>query len=203
MGSLTPLDESMPKENINMTDTEDKESYDLIALDHPRSKYTPQQKLHVVSVYMLTGNLKKAADNAGINYEVVKDWKTRSSWWEDALAAVRKNKQDELDAHITDILDCCVSEITDRLVNGDEVITKIGTRERKQISARDAAWIAGVLFDKRALIRGDPTSRSERSSKEDDLNQLLKKFEDLSKKMQEKTIEGEVIKDAKEVGTET
>ena len=83
------------------------------------------------------------------------------------------------------------SEILDRLENGD--IKPMKGKDGIQyvshpVTARDAAQVASLMADKRALMRGDPTSRVEKTST-DRLVELAKEFEKFASA---KTIEGEV-----------
>jgi hypothetical protein len=156
---------------------------DLTYLYSPKSKYSAEQKLSVVAIYALTGNLEQCHKQTGINYATIKDWHTRSTWWEEAMLNVRKHMQDELDGKLTGVINRATDEIVDRLDNGDEVLDKNGNTRRKKLSARDLTMVLAILFDKRALIRGDPTTRTEKVSSEETLNKMLSKFEDLAKKM--------------------
>jgi len=161
---------------------------DLTYLYNPHSKYTAEQKLNVVTLYALTGNLETCAKHTGINYQTIKDWHTRGVWWEEALLNVRKHMQDQLDAELTGIISKATAEILDRLENGDEVLDKNGKPRRKKLSSRDLTMVLAILFDKRALIRGDPTSRTEKVTSEATLDKMITKFEDLARKMGDKVI---------------
>jgi hypothetical protein len=96
--------------------------------------------------------------------------------------------QDQLDAELTGIISKATSEIVDRLENGDEVLDKNGNTRRKKLSSRDLTMVLAILFDKRALIRGDPTSRTEKITSEATLDKMITKFEDLARKMGDKVI---------------
>jgi hypothetical protein len=78
--------------------------------------------------------------------------------WVDILDQAKRERQAELDAKFTKIIHKATDEIMDRLDNGDEVLTKNGEIRRKRIAGREAAWIVGVITDKRAVIRGLPTN---------------------------------------------
>ena len=77
--------------------------------------------------------------------------------------------------------------IEDKLENGDPIVFQGELMtDKKPVSAKDAAWIYGVLFDKQRLNRNEPTSISNNVSS-DELNKLKAQFEQLSGK----TIPGE------------
>ena len=54
------------------------------------------------------------------------------------------------------------AEILDRVRNGDVVVTKDGAKVRKPLSGKDLVHVHAIVHDKRAMIRGEPTSRTEK-----------------------------------------
>ena len=78
-------------------------------------------------------------------------------------------------------IDKDLKEMEDRLTNGD--LNAKG--EKVPVSAVQLASIFGTLYDKRALIRGEPTSRVERVSVDQQLNKLHKRFEEIGKSASE------------------
>ena len=76
--------------------------------------------------------------------------------------------------------------LKDRLRNSDAHIGKSGEIIRKPIGGRDIAVITGVLFDKRALLRHQPTSISGKVDTEkqlEELGRILEKGVDTSKEV--------------------
>ena len=162
----------------------DKEEWDLVALNHPQAHYTAEQKISAVTYYAITGSIYKSSQYTAIPEGTISKWKNESPWWPEALAQVRKRKQDELDSVLTGIIDDATKEVVDRIANGDEVVDKNGEIHRKKISGRDLATILAILFDKRALLRGDPTSRTEKVTSEALLEKLKSEMEEFAKKLQ-------------------
>ena len=150
---------------------------------------------------MTAGNSKQASKllyswGLEIPDSTIRWWATQASWWPELMKVLRKEKDEELDAMQTEIIHKAGEELVDRLTKGDEVITKDGDVVHKAVSARDLAIIHGTLYDKRALKRGDPTSKVERSDS-DALAQLAEQFSNFAKKMEEsgnlaKPINGDV-----------
>jgi hypothetical protein len=167
---------------------------DIEGLDHPLSKHSPDVKINAVTTFILTGSLLKAATFSGVPYALVRSWSSKSDWWKQSIDKIRKQKNDELDARITITIDKTMNEISDRLENGDVVLRPTGELVRKPLSGKELTTMLGILYDKRALMRGDPTSRSVASNPSNILNDLKKSFEDLAagiqKKEQEKLING-------------
>lgn len=134
------------------------------------------EKLRAAMAYLITGNSIDAGKVSGIPDRTIREW-TEEPWWADLIAEARKAKNDELDAAFTVIMDLAVGEVKDRMVNGDEIVQKDGTKTRKKVSARDATLVAAVLTDKRAILRGEPTRISKSISEKDRLGQLATELE--------------------------
>ena len=155
--------------------------WDMSELYSSRSCYTAQQKLQAVTAYVMTGTVRGSARITGLTPQLISEWKNKSSWWPDAYAAVKVQKQEEMDGIMTSIIHFAGEEVVDRLLNGDEVITKDGDLIRKKMSGKDTAWTLAIVSDKRALLRGDPTSRTEKIDQNKLIEALKQSFEDMGK----------------------
>jgi hypothetical protein len=164
-----------PKQDCSEPNNE----FDLSELYSSRAKYTAQQKLEAVTAYVMTGTISGASRLTGLSTQLMSEWKNRATWWPDAYAAVKVQKQEEMDGVMTSIIHLAAEEVVDRLLNGDEVITKDGDLMRKKMSGKDIGWIMAVTHDKRALLRGDPTSRTEKVDTAKMLDALTKRFEEM------------------------
>jgi len=176
------------------------ESYleiDLKDLYAPNSKYSPEQKIAAASAYLITGTSRQAQKYCGVRADIIRDWKTRSSWWPSVFAECKKKKQDELDAQFSQTVHIAMGQLNDRIINGDEKIGRDGSVIRLGIGGKDLATIVGILYDKRALLRGDPTSRVENNKGKDAMALLQNKFEDIARQLESKTVDAthEVIKE--------
>ena len=170
--------------------------FDIDGIDDSRSKYTRQQKIQAVAYFAATGDLYKAAKYSGVRHNTLKGWKATASWWPEALYRAQQHKNHILDAQYTRILAEAQKQLLDRVTHGE---FKIVNRKLEQVpmSGRDLAYTSKLLYENRALMRGDATSRVERISENDRLVRLQEKFETIGRQMQAKTIEGEVVKDDK------
>ena len=146
-------------------------------MSHTKVQYPIDTVVELATRYVSSGNLRKSARESGVSEETASDW-SRTQWFADVLGCVRFEHQKKLDSKITSLLDRAVSELEDRLTNGD-INEKTG--ERVPVRAAQVASILGTLYDKRALIRGEPTSRVERTSVDQRLNKLHKRFEEIGK----------------------
>lgn len=149
----------------------------------PRAKVAPELKIQAAFCFMMTGTVKGTSDLTGLDHRLISEWKNKSQWWDTVLAAVKKEKQDELDAKFTEAIHIAVDELKDRLDNGDEVVVKSGDQSeivKKAVGARDVAGILKTLYDSRSMLRGDPTSITRKETSEDIMVKLRKEFEQIA-----------------------
>ena len=72
--------------------------------------------------------------------------------------------------------------VLDRFDNGEvHFDRKTGTTHRVPVRVKDIAYMTSVLFDKRQIIRGEPTTRTETISKDQKLQELKETFENLAR----------------------
>lgn len=143
-------------------------------------KYTDDQKLHAVVVWLLTRNMNMVSAETGIPLDSLKHYKYRTDWWPRVEQAVKVLKNEEMDRKLSDVVDYAMDEIFDRLENGEEVVLKDGTKVRKKVGAKDLMTILGISYDKRALLRGDPTARIEKKDNVDQINKLAEQFQKIA-----------------------
>ncbi len=132
----------------------------LDRLTDPRSssQYTDVQRREVLSHYAVLGNVLRVSEITGIPDSTISTWKSKSTWWVAELERIREQKQDEIDANLSRIIQKSTEALETRIEQGDEVITKDGETRLKAITGRDLATITGIIFDKRQIMRNLPTS---------------------------------------------
>jgi len=132
----------------------------------PNSWFTEEKRIEVVTAYAVYGNAKRVEEITGVSSNTIRQWK-HSDWWEEVIQRVRIEKDDELDAKFSNIIDKTLERIADSVENGDYIYdTKRGQLVRRPIYAKEGAEILSKIVDKRQLLRGLPTKRIENSSKE-------------------------------------
>lgn len=166
--------------------------------DHPglyegTTKYTPADKLAALTAYLITGSFEKASTHCAVPAQTIKSWKNKSEWWPALSAEIKKEKNDELEGMLTGILHKGLEDVIDRLEKGDTYYdARRGETYILPPKTKDVATVVAMLFDKRALMRGDPTRRVESVSTDQRLSKLKEQFEKFSNATE---VEGEVVKE--------
>lgn len=163
------------------------EMYYLIAEHH--SLYSVDDRIKAAMLYASEGNLAAVARQMEIKYDTIRMWKD-TPWWPLAVNECRDKKQDELDAMLSKVIYDAVNEISDRVQKGDFISKKDGTVGRLPMKGRELASTLGMLYDKRALIRGQATQHTVSVSHKDTVKNLTDKFEEFAMKLKGKEIEG-------------
>ena len=158
---------------------------------HHNHLWQPEEKrIEVATLWAVLRNIAEVSRISGIDVYVIRKWK-EEPWFQNVVSRVIKDKNDVLDQKLTGVIESCATMIQERLAQGD---TKVNYKTNEvftaPLDARGLALVMGILFDKRQLIRGEATSRTETVSFDKRLENLKETFERFSKAAQ---IEGEVI----------
>jgi hypothetical protein len=139
-------------------------------------RHDMQAKIDAAIAYIVTADSEAASKLCNVPGRTIREW-MHSEWWGDVLEEAKLIKQKELDSTFTRIIHQATDQLIDRIEKGDVSIDKAGNRQYVPVKAKDLAWIAAIITDKRALARGQPTSRSERKvSVEEQLNKITTTF---------------------------
>lgn len=142
-------------------------------------KYDVKTRIEACTRFAMEGNLQRVSDKTGIPSTTLVYWQ-QGPWWHDMLRHIRTEKSHELDARLSRIIDNATEKVLERLEYGDAVVVaKTGELVYKPVSARDAMLTAAVGFDKRQLLRMQPTSI--KSTGLDVLSQLATQLVDLKR----------------------
>ena len=134
------------------------------------SQYTDEDRRNAAMHYAIYGNQTKVSEMIGIPQTTISLWRNHTDWWDDLVAQIRNEKQDEHIAKYTGLVDKALAQCESTL---------------DKASPKDAAIIAATFTDKARLLLNQPTSSSGKSS---DMSALAKQFEDLSRKWDEKQV---------------
>ena len=104
------------------------------------------------------------------------------------VSRIRDEKKDEIDGKLSGIIEQAFDVVKDRLANGETVFVGKDAQERKKpVTARDATWIGAVSFDKRQIMRNQPTAITSNSTTET-LRKLAEEFTTISNEIKAKTV---------------
>lgn len=135
-----------------------------------------KSRVTAVTAYLATGSNTEAAAVIGASEGTIRNWR-KAQWWNEIAFEIKQRKNDELDAKLSKIIDKVADTIEDRLENGEaHYDTRNGTIVRVPVKMKDAAVVGAIGFDKRQLLRGDVTSRTETVSTDQRLQSLAEQF---------------------------
>lgn len=176
-----------------------KTNMDLFLADKARLRrkpgwYPEEKKIEVATLFAAgVTNSTELERLTGVKSTSIREWRT-NDWWVELLERIHMAHDQETVSQFTQIVDKSLEVIQDRLQNGDYIYDKrTGEVIRKPVSMRDAASVNSSIVDKRQLLRGKPTSRSESVGTQERLDKLAQEFKKFS---ESKTIEGEVVRDS-------
>ena len=125
----------------------------------------------------------------GVSADTIRHWRMED-WFKELIEELRREDDVQVDAKLTTIVSKSLDTLVDRLEQGDFMYDpKDGEFRRKPLNARDVVKVADIMFDKRNLLRGKPTSIS---GKEQVSDRLLKLAEEFAKFAKARTIEAVV-----------
>ena len=158
---------------------------------HEGGHWSEKKKLEACTLWCAGMGLTQLAIEINVPLATIKLWRA-SKWWEELSRDIRSDESQKMDAQLTKILDKSLTEIMDRLEQGEYVYDqKTGKIKRAPVKLRDATVAFNSLMDKRQLIRKEPTKITEQSNTATQLANLAKQFEQFvtGKPKEEKLVE--------------
>lgn len=153
--------------------------------------YPPAKKVEACTAWWATGSFERAERMTGVPRSTIKGWHDKAEWWQVLTQEIRKEHNEEMEAKLTGLQFQALEEIENRLAEGDHVyVARDDKLVRKPIGGKDLSVIYNFLFEKRALLRGDPTAKIEKVTTDQRLSKLQQEFKKFSKA---KTIKGERV----------
>jgi hypothetical protein len=141
-----------------------------------RDHYSEKEKINACCVFTVCGNSRRTAELTKIPEATIRSWKT-TVWWNEVTARIYTEQDEELSGKLTKLVDNAVDQLNDRLTSGDYIYNpKQDKIIRKPINARDIASVTAMAVDKRQLLRGKATSRTESVSVDERMKDLAKQF---------------------------
>lgn len=151
---------------------------------HNNLWWPEEKRIEVATLWAVLRSVPKVSELTKVSQEVIRRWK-EEPWFHNVVQRVVKEKNDILDQKLTGVIENAAELIQERLVKGDiRVNYKTGQHYEVPMDARTLALMVGILFDKRQLLRGEATSRTETISFDRRLENLKETFERFSKATQ-------------------
>lgn len=149
-------------------------------------RWSPSQRLDLMKLYLMTGNLATACAATNIPYRTAYKWKI-SSWWKEHLAELKAQKDFEVSARLDKIINKSLIEVEDRLERGDYVYNpKSGKMERKPVNLNTAHRVAVDLMERQDILEGRKIQGESQEIAVDKFIQLAEKFAELARKTHDK-----------------
>lgn len=159
----------------------------------PKHNYSDQKRVQVVTSYLALGKAPMVEAVTGVPAQTIRVWKMQQ-WWKDLVREIQTSEDQELDGKLTRVIDKSIDVINDRLEKGDFILdSKTGSIKRVPVKMRDSHRVATDLLDKRNVLRGKPTSITERVSTEDVLRKLAAQFQEFTKFQKTRLIEPDQV----------
>jgi hypothetical protein len=135
-------------------------------LPHQPGHWNEKKQLEVVTTYLALGNLAESSRVCNVPLITIKKWNAQP-WWAELVSDIQSGEGQRADNKMSKTIDKALDLIMTRMEEGDYVYDqKTGRLVKVPLKARDLERVASGLFDKRQLIRKQPTS-----IKQSDLNQ--------------------------------
>ena len=156
-----------------------------------------EKRIEVASLYAAgVVSSRDLARLTGVPDTAIRTWRTQD-WWPELLEKIHSTADNDIVSKFTKIVDTSLEVIQDRLINGDHIYNKkTGEIHRKPVSMRDTAAVTNTIVDKRQLLRGKATSRTEKVSVDARLLKLAEEFKrfteakEITPEVKEITLEG-------------
>jgi hypothetical protein len=157
---------------------------------HELGHWSEKKKLEAVTTYLALGNLNETSKVINVPLPTLSKWK-QSAWWKELVDDIQSGDNQKADNKMSKVIDRALDIIVERLEQGDyQYDQKTGKLVKVPLKARDLERISSGLFDKRQLLRKQPTNiKADTLTQTDRLLQLAEQFAKFAgQKVEEKVI---------------
>ena len=146
--------------------------------DHHNPSWFPQQtKIDACTMYCVYGDVDEVSKLTKVPVKYIRQWK-EEPWWSEIQKKVFVEQNEKLGSRISSVLDKSLGEIEERLTNGDYLWdVRKSKLVRKPIDTKILSTLFNNLVNRRQLIRGEPTSITNKVGVDDRLKFLAEQFE--------------------------
>lgn len=142
--------------------------------------WSDAQKIEAVKTYLALGEVRLTANVLKIPEVTLHNWKSKE-WWKELERELRLQDDLQLSARLQKIISRSLSEVEDRLSNGDFLYDqKTGKFVRKPVSLKDAHKVAMDMVDKRDVLNNKMPVSQTLEAVEDKLDKLAAKFAEMA-----------------------
>lgn len=168
------------------------------------SKYTDEDRRGAVVLFASKGLMSNVSRNTGIPESTLCEWK-KSGWWDDVLAEVRSEINEQILAQNLEIATKAGELVLDSIENGDEKLVWDKNKgehviKRVKPSGKDAAVISGITQDKARVQLNLPTSITDNVSSREHIKELAAYFAEISRAAYEEKKINSIPGESQEVG---
>lgn len=127
-------------------------------LPNQPGQWSEKKQLEVVTTYLATGSNAETSRLCNVPVATINTWKT-TDWWSNLIKEIQGGEGQKQDNKMTKVIDKALDVLMDRIEGGDyQYDQKTGRIVKIPLKARDLERVASGLFDKRQLIRKQPTN---------------------------------------------
>ena len=146
--------------------------------DYHNPNWFPQQtKIDACTLYCVYGDVDEVSKLTKVPVKFIRQWK-EEPWWNEIQKKVFVEQNEKLGSRISSVLDKSLTEIEERLTNGDYLWdVRKSKLVRKPIDTKVLSNLFNNLVNRRQLIRGEPTSITNKIGVDDRLKFLAEQFE--------------------------
>ena len=164
---------------------------------YKKAQWTQNQRLQVVSTYLMLGNMVETALVTGVPLPTIRTWKYQP-WFKEASLQLKTEDVQQLDSNLKRIIDKSLKAVEDRIDLGDaQYDQKTGEIVRIPVKAHVALKISTDLIDKRIKLDEQPQKQQMEVTINDRLLKLSEEFAKFAKNKFEHTqvvdVEAKVI----------
>lgn len=150
---------------------------------HAPGWWSKKKRLEAVTTYLALGSMVETARLCNVPVSTLEGWK-RSDWWGELVQDIQSGEGQKQDNKMSKAIDKALDLIMERMEEGDyQYDQKTGRLVKVPLKARDLERVASGLFDKRQLIRKQPTNiKVNEQSQQDRLLKLAEQFAEFANK---------------------
>jgi hypothetical protein len=159
-------------------------------LPHEKGHWSEKKQLEVVTAYLALVSVSEVARVCNVPVGTIQNWKTKD-WWKTLVNDIQSGEGQRSDNKMSKTIDKALDLIMERMDTGDyQYDQKTGRLVKVPLKARDLERVASGLFDKRQLIRKQPTNiKSSDLGQAERLLALAEQFAVMAgKKVEEKVV---------------